>query len=384
MIHTDEKTTSTVSKRSVRRYKCSGIEKERRIKEGKFLAVLRKTVYSSLHVKMHHNIQYKNEEIFDLVGKASLRHSFIEDTSNSINRKAGYSVVADADTVMRRIKKVATEEWIEKWRDANRKILQIAKKRRMIPAMPSISVDIHPVPFFGNKDNYGVMHKIPEGGACRAYKYMSTCLSDCKDHLTLDSLPLTKDIKLWDALEEILQISLQYVNHRFMMYLDREFYSTPVINLCKAYHQKYLMPAKKTSPVKKLIKEHEAPCVLPYTVKGKYGTADTTLVLVKDENGKVKAFATNLDITADQAQTLFDLYRNRWTVDTSYRLVGQVRMKTASVNYTVRWFLFFFGLLMKNGYWLFNDEIRVYDHVTLITFAELFIEARNEEGGDFG
>jgi hypothetical protein len=162
---------------------------------------------------------------------------------------------------------------------------------------------------------------------------------------------------------------------RFLIYMDRQFYSTPIINLLEKYNQKYLMPAKKTAPVKKLIEEHEAPCVLPYTVKGKYGDAETTLVLVKDKKGDVKVFATNLYIDASQAEKLFDLYENRWTVDTSYRMLGEVRMNSKTLSYTVRWFLFFFGILIKNGYWLFNGFLTGYgDHVTLITFTEMFIE----------
>jgi hypothetical protein len=262
-------------------------------------------------------------------------------------------------------------------------MLLMAKKQKMIPAMPSMAVDINPIPFYGDKENYGVMGNKPMKGTCKAFKYLTGCLSDCEAHLTLDAIPLTKDIKLWDALEELLSTALQYVNHKFLVYMGREFYSTPVINLLEKHKQKYLMPAKKTAPVKKLIKKHKAPCVLPYTMKGKYGTADTTLVLVENKEGEVKVFATNLNVSADMAEKLFDMYENRWTVDTSYRMVGQVRMNSASVNFTVRWFLFFFGLLMKNGYWLFNNEINLYDHVTLITFAELFIEAIYE-GGDFG
>lgn len=369
-----KKTTSTVSHYGGRTYKCSAVEAERKINEEKFLSKLRKLVYSPLDIPTRCNIIYSNAEIFDLVCRASLRHAFIHDTSNSINRKAGGKVVADAETVMLRLKKLGEEEWVQKWRIANKKMLKMARKQRLIPAMPSLSVDIHPIPFYGDKKNFGVMGNKPMKGTCKAFKYLSGCLSDCQAHLTMDSLPLKKGIKLWDALEELLITALQYVDHRFLVYMDREFYSTPVVNLMEKYDQKYLMPAKKTAPVKQLIEENEAPCVLPYTMEGKYGTADTTIVLVKNKKGEVKAFATNLSITVDQAQKLFDMYENRWTVDTSYRMVGQVRMNTASVNYAVRWFLFFFGLLIKNCYWLFNDFIKKYDHVTLITFAEMLIE----------
>jgi IS4 transposase len=143
------------------------------------------------------------------------------------------------------------------------------------------------------------------------------------------------------------------------------------------YNQKYLIPAKRTAPVKKKIEENPAPCVMPYTMKGNYGTADTTLVLVKNKKGEAKAFITNLKVDASQAEHLFELYKNRWTVDTSYRMVGEVRMNTKTLDYRVRWVLFFLSVLLMNGYWLFNDVIKAYDHVSLITFAELHVEARH-------
>ncbi|KYK38812.1 MAG: hypothetical protein HXS46_02310 [Theionarchaea archaeon] len=91
--------TSTVFKNGERKYKCSGAELERKIDEEKFLIKLRKLVYPALDVPTWRNIVYSNAAIFDLVGKAGLRNSFIEDTSNSINRKAGGKAVPDADTV---------------------------------------------------------------------------------------------------------------------------------------------------------------------------------------------------------------------------------------------------------------------------------------------
>ena len=37
-----------------------------------------------------------------------------------------------------------------------------------------------------------------------------------------------------------------------------------------------------------------------------------------------------IDAPIKSAETLFDLYGNRWTVETSYRVLGEVRTKTAS------------------------------------------------------
>jgi hypothetical protein len=93
-----------------RKYKCSGSLQEQRIDEEKFLTELRKVIYPILDIPTWRNIVFSNSEIFDLVAKAGLRNSFIEDTSKRINRKAGTKVVPDGDAVYYRLKKVESEE----------------------------------------------------------------------------------------------------------------------------------------------------------------------------------------------------------------------------------------------------------------------------------
>jgi hypothetical protein len=62
-------------------------------------------------------------------------------------------------------------------------------------------------------------------------------------------------------------------------------------------------------------------------------------------------------------------------------MLGEVRAKTTSVTYRVRWFLVLFGLLLRNGYYLFNDIVKKFDHVTLITFSEDIMEVRVKKDG---
>ncbi len=381
MIHTTRKeTTSAVSKDGEEEYKPSGSTAGREVKrseERKILRELKETIYDNLKIETHWNIQFSNEHIFDILMRAGLRHSFVEDTCNSLLRKG--IETANADTVYYRLKKVDTENGIRMFDKANYRLMKTVQKRRAISPYPCLSCDIHPIMFYGDKETDGVMGCRPKKGSHRAFEYLTIVLSQQEIHPTVSARPLRKDMKIWDVLEGELLYAFRFTKRPFLLFMDREFYSAPVVNMVEKHKQKYLMPAKKTAPVKKLMKENKAPCVLPYTMEGKYGTADTTLVFVDDDNGETRAFATNLKIEASQAKTLFDQYENRWTVDTSYRMVGQVRMNSKTVEYAVRWFLFLFSVLILNGYWLFNDDIKEYDHVTLITYAELFVEIEMRE-----
>ncbi|MBU7031942.1 MAG: hypothetical protein HXS53_05395 [Theionarchaea archaeon] len=99
--------------------------------------------------------------------------------------------------------------------------------------------------------------------------------------------------------------------------------------------------------------------------------SDFTLVLIENIKGteekrkkEIYAFAINVCVEEKDAKKLCELYRNRWTVETSYWMLGEVRTKTTSKIYSVRWFFVLFGLLVRNGYNLFNDVIRWWGHVT--------------------
>lgn len=337
---------------------------------------IKKSVYPSLELPAHWNAQWDSSAIFDVVLKAGFRNACLEDTVKNWNKRHG-DTVPNADTVFYRLKKVKTEEWIEKFNKANGKLLNSAVKARAFERRVDIAIDTHDVLFYGDKETEGIVGREKERGTTRAFRYMTLCITTHRDHYTAAALPMKKGTKKEDVLRELLKIAFKYVKkHIRYVYVDRDFYSTGGVNVFEECKVHFVMPAKKYKKVKKIMRENEAPFVTPYEMRGKAGTFTITLVIVKDKKGVKRAFATNFKVEVSEAEKLFDLYRNRWTVDTSYRMVGEVRTKTTSVNYAVRFFFFLISLLIMNGYWLFNAVLIQYGHTTLISFGELFIEVK--------
>ena len=118
---------------------------------------------------------------------------------------------------------------------------------------------------------------------------------------------------------------------------------------------KYLMPATQIPTVKKMMSIVSAPSV----VTG-FEMKDITfnLVIVKDENGDKRAFATNEEYNENDvnlAERLFLLYGRRWGVETSYRVKKHSYLpKTTSKNYFIRLFYFMFSVLLYN-LWILAD-----------------------------
>ena len=115
------------------------------------------------------------------------------------------------------------------------------------------------------------------------------------------------------------------------------------------------MPATQIPTVKKMLSIVSSPSV----VTG-FEMKDITfnLVIVKDENGDKRAFATNEEYNENDvnlAEGLFLLYGKRWGVETSYRVKKHSYLpKTTSKNYFIRLFYFMFSVLLYN-LWLLAD-----------------------------
>ena len=81
------------------------------------------------------------------------------------------------------------------------------------------------------------------------------------------------------------------------------------------------------------------------------------VVVVKDEEGIKRAFATNEEYDehdVDLSERLLLLYGKRWGVETSYRIKKVYLPKTTSKNYLIRLFYFLFSVLLYNLWILAN------------------------------
>lgn len=73
---------------------------------------------------------------------------------------------------------------------------------------------------------------------------------------------------------------------------------------------------------------------------------------------------------------LVEGYRQRWSIETSHRMIHEMRARTCSKNFGFRWFLVLFAMLVRNAYYLLNEIITEFGHITLKTFAELIKEEK--------
>lgn len=362
----------------------AGIENKRKIFRHVARLIKDKT-YKYLELPVHHNYAWNSEAVLDVVVDATIRHSCIEDASNSLNLREPRKIMDDievesvpnGDTVLRRIQKLTTYEWTKRLEKANNDLLKPIVKARVLNKPVWLALDITPVPFYGDKRTPGAMGTKRVKGTNYAFKYMTVCITAQRERLTLAGSYMTQLMNHQKLMKELLLKSLKYIKGRLKLLCDREFCTVPYIKILEELNAYYLMAIARNSRINKIIKEtKEFPRVVKYPMGRGKDKVEFWLILVKNEKGKVHSFATNIEVDEKNCEQLVELYRNRWTIETSYRMTHAVRARTCSKNFAFRWFLVLFGLLVRNGYYLYNEIIIHYGHVTLKTFAELTSEAR--------
>jgi|Deesub1362B_J571_1020462.scaffolds.fasta_scaffold02303_7 hypothetical protein len=130
---------------------------------------------------------------------------------------------------------------------------------------------------------------------------------------------------------------------------------------------KFVMPAIKNPRVKKLMKEYDAPTIVRYrmgsTKDGR--VAHFNLFIVEAEDGQKIVFASNHPYYYESI--IAEKYRKRWGIETSYRVKSELRLKTCSRKYVVRFFMFCFSVLLYNAWVLLNLLYR------FINFFDVFV-----------
>jgi hypothetical protein len=159
--------------------------------------------------------------------------------------------------------------------------------------------------------------------------------------------------------------------------VDREFFSSKVMNrMNNKLRQRFLMPCKLTSGVKKALEEYargERKMISRYTLnpsakEENKESASFNLVIFPragcDENEmdptkRFIPFATNIPLgdILWNIKRLPEDYRRRWGIESGYVGVEQLRARTTSRNHSLRLLYFYYALILYNVWLLANLQL---------------------------
>jgi hypothetical protein len=291
--------------------------------------------------------------LFDILIKASAECSSLEATCADLNQ------VADSNTVREYVNKALPIHQLREQEEQANQALASCIPETMMRKGVEIAIDFHDEPFYGKQEN---TRAVTCGG--QAKKGTSHFVRIATAYVIWRQVRLTLAVHYVLPDEEALEV-LKILLKRLkslgfeakVLYLDKGFAATPIVDYLTAEHQ----PAIIANPIRGKEGGTRALCrgrssyTTSYTfTNGTQATLVMKASLVPDKTGKRRrkwlAFIVILlDWSVDK---VFEEYRRRFGVECSYRLLRRVRATTTSRNPALRFFLLSIGLILTN-IWVF-------------------------------
>jgi putative transposase len=235
-----------------------------------------------------------------------------------------------------------------------------------------IAIDLTLIPYYGEPyaDENEIVRSQPKSGTTHFHGYATVSIV----HDNLRYVVALRFVEKGESMQEIVAWLLNRLKSIGISikraYFDKGFCSVPVLKTLERRKIKYILPIPvrgKSGGVRRLF-EASASHKTTYTFKSpKHGELKVSAVVVKKySKGRYKrkgtrwfAYAVSGLPKSVEPHQVFEMYRQRFGIETSYRQMNQVRARTTSRNPVIR--LLFVGL----AFILFNLYIANRQHFAI-------------------
>lgn len=250
-------------------------------------------------------------------------------------------------------------------------------KRMLRNRKVGLCFDTTDEPFYGKVEGFWIHAYQPVRGSTGCFKYITLSCTDGNTKFILGSLPVPIGANIAAMVKELLERAKHYV-HVDIALFDRGFDDYRLIETLQKLsirHQILWCKHKWTTHIFNKMKNGEIKEVNRQGIYSRDKTKYEVLakfVLIKryKRNKKSKAynwvFCTN---TRQKSQHHYvDKYRKRWNIETTFRVLDNIQIKTTTKNEIIRYFINMFCCLIYN-LWKLQNIINNPFYITLKNFV---------------
>ncbi len=305
------------------------------------------TVLESLveHIPIDFQGDCEGETLFTVLLRAASTCNTIEQTTKTLED------APDGGTIRYHLNKCTNMSVME---DALNTTLQARIPGTLTNRPQRLAIDLNLQPYYGtptDEESPYIYRSKAQAGTCSFYAYATCYVIRKGKRVTMSMTPVRRDDVMVGVVTRLLDRAVRFGVRIKRLYLDRGFFSVPVIRWLKALDISVLMPViirGKDGGTRQLLrggisyKTH-------YTMKSKdYGevTFDVWVVCVYHHGRHGKHGRTYCAYVVHhetlRLRAVYRDYRRRFGIESTYRLKNTCRIKTAMKNPVVR--LLFVGI----------------------------------------
>jgi hypothetical protein len=296
--------------------------------------------------KVTHGLRVATKKIVSAITEAARTISYVETVSNK------------ADTLHRHVKCNEEKDLKKAFEFNTRKAI-----KRMGLGKVTLAIDETKELYYGKNGKLNVRQKKHEKGTGEAFSYV--VLSVVRPNpLPLMALPYRQGDDLTTLARELLEYARSLpITIKYVLF-DRGFYIGDLIQYLSSEKIKYLIFVPQNKAMKRYISQtgniNSFNHVIKWNKRKSKWQTSTRIVVIKDLIKNKKdyywCFATNLR----QSLYLIAKYKQRWQIETDFRVHDEARIKTKSNEAIVRYFYFLTSLVL-----LANWEVNRLLHPTI-------------------
>lgn len=232
--------------------------------------------------------------------------------------------------------------------------------------------------FYGDVQGFSIHGWTGEHGVTGKFKFLTCSIvsDDVPEKIPLISIPANiGDYKSY-AILHCLDLIKPYIGKILLILFDRGFYDKDLMYELSKNNFPYLIFVPKSRDKKEILysmdKGDKIMIIHDFTInkdQTKYA-GDTILAFLKaiynpkSEKEYDWVFATNLEEL--NLSTIIKTYKNRWRIETGYRIQDEARIKCKSKEMKIRYFLFVFQQMLQTQWVCFYKNE--------VSFKEFVIE----------
>jgi putative transposase len=252
------------------------------------------------------------------------------------------------------------------------KILTYSNNQILVPGKSyHFAIDFTDDPYYGeiieaNKD-YVLKSKMKKSTTA-FYSYVSLYITTKGQRQTLAVFPVKKGVSKVEYIRKFLAIINDAKVNIEVICLDRGFYSNDVFSFLQEENIPHIVPVRKHGKeLKKILKGNHSRYA-QYTMMGTGEPLDLTLAIdVQYLQGRNKKFGNvNLGYVVYgidwKPRRVYLVYKNRFAIESSYRMRNIVKARTSTRNVVFRYLLTIISFLLKNIWvslqWVFFSKVQ--------------------------
>jgi hypothetical protein len=295
------------------------------------------------------NTPYSTIDFVHLLLDAVEHQDFVNNTSLRLGGPTG-------ETVFARLKEASvdslTQAFVAQLQGMLRFLSRLLRNRTV-----ALAFDTTDEPYYGRVAGLWIHPHCDAKGSTGCFKFLSVSAVDAKNRLVLGVLPVSVGADIVGLVERLLLQARRVISPRLCLF-DRGFDNYQLVERLQALGVRYQLLWRKSSWTTKTLRKMARGEIREVNRTGAYARNKTKykvrlrFVLIKGYRRFVKGkahdwvFCTN---TRERwAHTYVDKYRQRWGIETVFRVLDTVQIKTTTKNVIIRHFLYLFSCLVYN------------------------------------